>query len=174
MLEDLLELHGGGCQGPGVIDGVAAGGAFLIEGPLGEFTAAKFFGRPTPGAGGTLPAEICGGVDKNEQIAEWGESGFEQQCRVEDDGVDVRWDILELMQDFGADPRPNDLVKRFAGGLLRGAVAKDECGEGGAVDFAVGIENLGAELSDQGGTDCWRAELLVADAVGIDDLQSES
>jgi hypothetical protein len=149
---------------------VAAGGAFLIQGPLGEFAAAEFFEGPAPGPGGALPAEIFGGVDKNGQIAERGESGFQEQCGVEDHGVNVRWDILQLVQDFRANSRPNDLIERFASGLLWGSIAEDECGECRAVNFAVGVEDFGAKLRDKGCTHWWPEQLLVADTVRIDDL----
>ena len=174
MLKDLLELLCGRCERPGVIDGVSAGSAFLIQGPLGEFAAAEFFEGPAPGTGGTVPAEIFRGVDKNEQIAERGESGFDEQCGVEDHGVSVGWSILQLVQDFRANSWPNDLIERFASGLLWRSIAEDECGECRAVNFAVGVEDFGAELRDQGCTH-WRSEqFLVADTISIDDLQSKS
>ena len=134
----------------------------------------EFFGGPPASGGCSLTTECFGGVDEDQEIAELIESGFEEQSGIEDNGVDLRWNVLQLLQDFVANSRADDLIERFAGGLLSSGVAEDEFGERGAMNFAGVGKYLRTEVIDEGVANVRQQELSVANLVGVDDLQLEA
>lgn len=134
----------------------------------------EFFGGPAASGRCSLVTELFGGIDEDQEIAELIESGFEKQSGIENDSIDLWRNVAELLQDFAANSRADDLIERFAGGLLSSGVAEDECCECRAMDFAGVGEYLRAEVIDKGSANVWPQQLLVAKLIGVDDLQMKA
>ena len=98
-------------------------------------------------------------------------AGFEQQGSIEDNGRGVGGDVFELFEDFAANAGPDDVIELFAGLLLFGGIAEDECREFGAINFTGGVGDLLPKLLDKFLVNARDKQLLVADAVGVNHMQ---
>lgn len=144
---NFFELRQGGMPVAGVLNDITGLLALLFQGELTFLTHTQFVARPAAGSHHPCQTLFQRRINKHHRVAKLSPARFEQECRVENDRLDMgkRPGAGELAFQHFSDSGMNNLFKLYTGGLLRGGRAEHQPADVAPVDFTVGREDAGAE-----------------------------
>jgi hypothetical protein len=172
VVEDVVQMGGGGGECVVVREDVFGERPFSIEGKLGGLASFQIGLGPAASAN-VAEALFVGGVHEDDGVTDVVPTGFEHHRGVEQNRLDVASlaGLADAAFDFPADAGMQDRVEVGEGRRSLRVVGEDDPAQGTAIDGSVGTEDFVSESSAKLVEYGWIIEELMPDGIPIDEQE---